>query len=85
MREPRNYRIEYTDSDEIEAKAVAKDLFLVRLGVDDSEIAVDVAADPEESHAAWCRDGNWCPPCRKEIRHEAQAWLKELSESYPMR
>jgi hypothetical protein len=86
MRERKSYRIEYTDADEIEAKRAAKDLVLVRLGLDDSEIAVEVSADPGDTHASGgCRDGNWCPPCRKAIQREARSWLKELSETYPMR
>jgi hypothetical protein len=79
MDDPRGQR----DTGALRPRSATRDLMLVRLGVDDSEIEVGLSATSQDSGDG-CGGGFWCPACRAEIEAEAFAWLHELSESYPM-
>ena len=86
MPQRRDYRSPSENTHGIDRKPIEKDLMLVRLGLDDSRIEVDLTVDWDQGEASvrCCPDDDLCARCRKGIRHEAQAWLHELSQSYPM-
>jgi hypothetical protein len=83
MQVPMDDRLGQPDAGALRPRSATRDLMLVRLGLDDSELEVDLSETSQDSGDG-CGGGFWCPVCRAEIQAEAFAWLHELSESYPM-
>ena len=58
-----------------------RDFLLVRLGLGEPEVEVQLSHDGAGTGDG-CGGGYWCPACRVEIRAEAFATLHELAESH---